>query len=641
MLAARRVSELRASLNTSLEPHIAERLTTGTGIAGAPGFKVQRVVLAAILCLAVCLRFTGIDHHVRRGSPTQDEQNNIVLPILDMWSKPTANPGVRIGYAGFFNYIAFLPVGIGHRWAGVAGAYVAGRGLVGLFSVLSVFLLYRLGRELVGEWPALFAASLLAVSRGEVGHSHYITPDVVVVSGTLGVLLLCARRPLDVTRAVAAGALCGLCVAIKYTGLLALPGLLATLVVQRFPRKPAMAALLATSAAFAAAAPYAILRASSPVVGTGLEFALRDYYSAGGYAATTARNPEYANPVAAEIVGYLSQNLGPAGLGLAALSVVLFRPLAGLISGLTVVAFSVMVILPAHLVYPRHLLVPSAILALLAACGFRGLLQRLKSPRRRAAVAVVASVAVFAPPARNSLSLAAGYLRPSSVDLAASWMEANIPRHALVATGLPRFVLDRDRFEVRSWVPLCPPSVLRHYDLVVIPYDQLPDLGLRRFSTYRLFDDGSGPVAVVTSELPSLKRVVPTTTAASHQADHSAGPWLGTSSWRSPGGGAWISGEWQSPLMIERVEVISDEVAGLRPQWLELEGQVDPGGPWKKLDVWPLRPGKLSRQAADSPLGQIYVLAPPLKLAGLRVSGRDPVAWGVGKVTVLAHDRPN
>ena len=600
--------------------------------------SVRRALLAAILCLAAFLRFAGIDHHVRRGSPAMDEQNNIVLPVLDMWSKPTANPGVRIGYSGFFNYLAFLPVGLGERWGEEAGAYVAGRGLVACFGVLSVFLVYRLARELTGEGTALLAAGLMAVSRGEVGQSHYVTPDVVVVTGTLAVLLFTLRRPLDVRSALAAGTICGLTIAVKYTGLLSLPGLLAALLVDRLPRRPTLAALLAVAVAFGVAAPYAVLRASSPVVGTGLGSALRDYYGAGGYAATVAKSPPDMRYVAAEIVGYIAQNVGVVGLGMAALSLVFFRPLARLVPSLAVVAGSVLVMLPARLVYPRHLLVPSAVLALLAACGLSVLVVRIRGQRLRRAAAVVLCVAILASPTRSAVSLALRYLQPTSIDLAARFIETSTPGHMLVATGLPRFVLLRERFEVRSWAPIrdCPPAVLRHYDLVVAPREELTPLGFRLL---REFDDGSGVLAVAAPARPSLERVVPSATAASHDTDRSSGPWQGTSSWRTTGpeADAWISAEWPEPRRVERVELVSDEAGGLKPQSLELEGMSESGSSWMKLEVWPLRPGRLARQSA--PPGQIYVLAPPASLVGLRVSSHGVTAWGLSRIDVLAAGR--
>jgi len=276
------------------------------------------------------------------------------------------------------------------------------------------------------------------------------------------------------------------------------------------------------------------------------------------------------------------------------------------------------------------------VLALLAACGLSGMLSRIASEKPRRAVALVLCVAVLAVPCRSSVSLALRYLKPTSIDLAAGFIEAGFPGHALVATGLPRFVLSQERFEVRSWAPLhaCPPAVLRQYDLVVAPREELSAFGFRLL---REFDDGSGALGVAAPERPSLERVEPSAAAASHDPDHSLGPWLGASSWRSPGGSAWISGEWPAARRIERVEVVSDDAGGMRPHALELEGRSDADPAWTKLEVWPLRPGRLARQSADSPPGQIYVLAPPVPLVGLRLSSQGGGAWGLARIVVLAE----
>jgi hypothetical protein len=244
-------------------------------------------------------------------------------------------------------------------------------------------------------------------------------------------------------------------------------------------------------------------------------------------------------------------------------------------------------------------------------------------------------VLVLAAPARSALSLALRYRRPASVDLAAAWIEGNIKSHALVATGLPRFVLARDRFEVRSWAPLrdCPPRVLRHYDLLVAARAELLELPVRLLGD---FDDGSGSLVVAAPERPPLEPIVPAKAAASHDADHAAGPWSRRSAWRSPEGSAWISAEWAAPEAIERVELVSDQAGGLKPQSLEIEGRMGPEAAWRKLAVWPLRPGRLSRQSLDGPPGQIYVMVPAVSLTGLRISSQGGGEWGLARIDVLA-----
>src|SRR5689334_6771375 len=86
--------------------------------------RAVALALAGILVAAASLRLAGIEHHLQHGAPQFDERNNFVDPILKMWATRSADPTVYMGYAGFFNYLAFLPVGIGHRTAGEVGAYV-------------------------------------------------------------------------------------------------------------------------------------------------------------------------------------------------------------------------------------------------------------------------------------------------------------------------------------------------------------------------------------------------------------------------------------------------------------------------------------------------------------------------------------
>ena len=151
--------------------------------------------------------------------------NNFVEPILKMWRTGSPDPTVYSGYPGFFNWIAFLPVLLGQRLAGGYGAYVGGRALVACFGVANVWLTYRVCRAFVGPGGALLGAALMAVSRGPVRAAHAITPDVLVATATLA-LLLVVQRATARRDWVGAGVLCGLATAVKYTGLLTLPILL-------------------------------------------------------------------------------------------------------------------------------------------------------------------------------------------------------------------------------------------------------------------------------------------------------------------------------------------------------------------------------------------------------------------------------
>src|SRR4249920_3735177 len=126
----------------------------------------ERAALLVILAAAAMLRFAGIAHHLAADPLDFDETHNFIEPIGRMWRSGSPDPTVYSGYPGLFNWLAFLPVGVGRRLGGATGAYVAGRAVVAAFGVLNVLLIHRLARRILGAGSALFAAALLAFSRG-------------------------------------------------------------------------------------------------------------------------------------------------------------------------------------------------------------------------------------------------------------------------------------------------------------------------------------------------------------------------------------------------------------------------------------------------------------------------------------------
>ena len=220
--------------------------------------RVERAAWLLILVVAAALRFSGLAHHVVRGSPDFDEQNNFVRPIERMWRERTLDPTVYQGYAGFFNWLAAGPVLAGSRLAGHAGAYAAGRGVVACFGLANVLLAGLLARRYAGPGAGLFAGALLAVSRLDVRAAHHITPDVLVGTAVLAVLLLVDRDGLSRRRDAGVAMAIGLGSAVKYTGLLAaVPA--GTALLLRGPIWPRASRIaLISAAAFALAAPYAV-----------------------------------------------------------------------------------------------------------------------------------------------------------------------------------------------------------------------------------------------------------------------------------------------------------------------------------------------------------------------------------------------
>jgi hypothetical protein len=75
------------------------------------------------------------------------------------------------------------------------------------------------------------------------------------------------------------------------------------------------------------------------------------------------------------------------------------------------------------------------------------------------------------------------------------------------------------------------------------------------------------------------------------------------------------------PVAVERVELECDADA-LRSLRLEARtpGDVD----FQPLRAWPLRPGRIARQRAGSPKGQIYVVWPAVTAAAIRIRPEGP-----------------
>jgi 4-amino-4-deoxy-L-arabinose transferase-like glycosyltransferase len=434
---------------------------------------IEVVLFLAILLTASTLRLVGIDHHLARGSPDFDERNNFVDPVLEMWRLGSPNPTVYSGYPGFFNYLIFFPVGLGNRLGGEVGAYTAARLVVALFGILSVVLLYVLARRLWGPPAALFGAALLAFSRGEVRASHNITPDVLVGTATLAVLLVILGGRGSLSEDRWAGALGGLATAVKYTGLLLTAALLGGLFVGRRLRARLIPVLLAGGLTFVFAAPYAVLRLSGQ--GSGLAHSLDAYYG------TETQGNRFAHGEGSSlgtVAGMFWTNLGPAGCLLAAVPLFSSRLRRTLLPAFGVVVLSILAMMPANRVFPRHVLVPCAAATVLAAAGFSVLLQSVGHSRRRLFLGLALGIASLIVPVGSAVGLAARYQKPFAVDQAAAWIEKEIPGPSLVLTSLPGLRLDPGRFEVRNGQPLArvPEPALRQYDLIVATQE---DAGVR------------------------------------------------------------------------------------------------------------------------------------------------------------------
>jgi 4-amino-4-deoxy-L-arabinose transferase-like glycosyltransferase len=601
-----------------------------------PGARTpDRPALLAILLAAAALRFAGITHHLARAGPEYDERTIFVEPVLRMWRTRSLDPTIYTGYAGFFNHLAAIPVAVGQRLGAETGAAAAARGLCAVFGVVSVALAHALARRHAGGAAALLAAALLAVSPLEVRSAHYVTPDVLVGTAMLGALLVLARGP-DGRAETIAGVALGAATAVKYTGLILAPAIVA----ERLARGRAgglARVALAAALAFAACAPFALVQLRRG--GAELTWALQSYY---GRDAAANRFAQGDASAAAGPLLIVAGALGAVGCALAALSVPLFRPLRPLIPLVTVVAAAAVALIPANLVFPRHLVPVAVVTPILAAAGWRGIGDALPAGRvRRAALAILA-IAALAAPAVASTRLVARYLRAPAVDRAADWIEGHVNAPALVAVSMDRFALDPARFEVRSIPTLrdLPDGVTRHFDLVLATRREAEGWpGLEAVATFESEETDAGLSLVALRPVSGrpASPSAPDLLRASHDEAGVGAAWDTdpASVWRAPEGPGWMEAEWSDPIDVDRVEIDAGPEAAAWPQDIALRGTSD-GRTFQDVEVFALRPNRPARQRKGGPHGQAYVLTPSRPLRGLRIERRAGGPWSVAAVRVFA-----
>jgi 4-amino-4-deoxy-L-arabinose transferase-like glycosyltransferase len=607
-----------------------------------PGPRIpDRLALLAVLVVAAALRFAGITHHLARAGPEYDERTIFVEPVLRMWRTGSLDPTVYTGYAGFFNHLAAIPVAIGQRLGAETGAAAAARGLVAVFGVVSVALVHGLARRHAGPAAGILAAALLAVSPLEVRSAHYVTPDVLVGTAMLGALLVLARGPAGRAEAIAGVAL-GAATAVKYTGLLLAPAIAA----DRLARGRARGLFrvgLAAALAFAACAPFALLHLRRQ--GAELAWALQSYY---GRDAAANRFVQGDASAAAAPLLIVAGALGPVGCALALASILVFRPRRLLVPALVVVVAATVVLLPANLIFPRHLVPVAVVTPLLAASGWRGVGDLLGGWRARRALLAILALAALAPPASASWRLVARYLQTPAVDRAAEWIEARVSGPALVAVSLDRFALDPARFEVRTvraYGDLAPeaPEVTWHYDLLVTTRREADGWpGFTTVSSFESEERDAGLALLVRRPLAprGTLRAAPASLRASHDEDRVGAAWDDDpdSVWQAPSGLGWVEAHWEQPLVVERVDIEVGKDPDAWPQDISFQGSH--GATWSPLAVVGLRPNRPAKQRVGGPHGQIYVLAPPRLLRGLRIERGAGGPWSLATVRVFEERRP-
>jgi 4-amino-4-deoxy-L-arabinose transferase-like glycosyltransferase len=586
------------------------------------------VALGALLALATALRFTGLGWGLRH--PPAIDEYYFVSSTVEMMARGDIDHRFH-EYPALLFYLLAGTFRLLGRHEADAAAYLAARALFAAFGVASVALTWRLARPLVGEWPALFAAALVAVSPLEVRTAHMIRPDVVLEAFSLAALIAFRERGAPKRDDAIAGAALGAATAVKFSGVLLGP----SYALERFARPgrrgPGIAvAVAAALGTFAVLSPPTWRAAADARSGIAGQIAFH-------YAGVARSWPGMA-------ADYGVAFLGAVGLAAAVLAA------AGLALGLregrrwwSLAAFplvTIAVFATANVVRRRFLVPTLGVLAVFAALA----LARL--PGRRS-LRVLAALAVLAVPLAHSVRYLRDVTVPGPRDEAADWLDAHAPTGARVvntaaaALGLePRLeVLRVDALDERAWL------AARDADFVVT--GALEDRRLvRQLSRVHVFrpvgPDVGGPVAVlaVPASLRRSYETVPLTPGllAASQAEGLARLCDGdaATAWRADGeaGGAWLQVAFREPVELARVELRPAE-GEPRVPGLSLAAS-DDGRHWTSIAAVAARPAP-SRQVGRR--SQVLVFE-PVRTRWLRLMPSRAGPWAIAELRLDALSPP-
>ena len=196
---------------------------------------LEAAAIAAVLTVGAVLRLVGLDWDQGQHQHPDERFLSLVLtqiqPAPDPWTyfDPARSPLNPFNHqVSFFVYGTF-PLFLVESLARALGrtgydeAYVVGRALSALFDLGTVLLVYLLGRRLLGPWPAVAAAALLALAVHSIQIAHFFAVDTFATCFATLTLWLLIRytQDRDARSLGLAGIAAGLAMASKLsTGLL-------------------------------------------------------------------------------------------------------------------------------------------------------------------------------------------------------------------------------------------------------------------------------------------------------------------------------------------------------------------------------------------------------------------------------------
>lgn len=588
----------------------------------------RAALLAAILLVAALLRVIGLGWGLRH--PPHGDESAFVMNVHRMIAEGDLDHRYY-EYPGLFFYVLYpvLRAVMGDRPPGPQ-AYLAARGVVAAFGVLAVGLQFAFARRLMAPGAALFSAALLAFSLVAVQTAHSLRPDVALQAMTLLALLALLALDGGTKADLRAGAALGAAAAVKFSGVLLVPALLARRLLVPSRRVSGLAILaLAAAVVFVAASPYSVLHFGDFV--EGVETQVSYHYEEPPDPDLVKSWPHMAGlylGVWAKTLGAPGAALSLIGLWVAARAPRTWGPL--LLLPLTAIA----VFSTSQVRHDRFLLPAMTVGFALAAAGWEtvwGLSRRL---------GVLAAVVALGLPLLSSLRYVADVARPGTGDRAVEWAAAALPAGARVLTRLD-LGLDASRVEVLKVPRLDRRAVVLASDYVLATRRDDPEAlaGLVPRASFGPLGRYNGPPITVYEVPAALRRrvAVPldgaTVTASSGLAELRAAVDGDRATWwhtdEIQRAGDFIEVRLPGPVTVSAVEL--ELGAEVRFAAREPKVSVLHDGQWTSA---PWTPGRTVVEEQRPPASQLLVLDPPRAAEGVRVTLRRDSGrrWGMAEL---------
>ncbi len=600
------------------------------------GSRTRFAVLAAILTVAAVFRFAGLSAGLRHA--TFIDEQFFVVNVEGMLDRGDLDHRFHM-YPGFFFYLLTPALALVHRPFG-ADAYLVARHVVAAFGIATVALVYILGARLGGVRSGLIGAAVLAVSPIAVSVAHEVRPDVAL--GFFAMLALLSFVPIDGGRSrdVLCGFAVGLATGIKYTGVtLALAYVVRRLTV---PENRARGMLLAGAfslLAYALVSPYSFLHFNDFRAGVLLQKEYHDMVPARGFQSYWTIASVYLSTVLPRGLGVPAFVAALCGLGAARRDWRRLLPLAALPLGL------IAVLSTAQIHRARYVLSGLGAIAVLAGIGVDTVWKRSRF------LGIASCLIVIGAPLVSTAQAVAAFRRPSTMDRVLDWTVENIPAGGRIANAFPRLGFGLGRYDVASvedWTSLGP-RIAAHSDVVIeVAADEgqpLPGF-VRRFVARPAHPLEGPPIEVLTRVAPEIvttpvdlrrARIDASENGvrATLLADGDLETRWETQETQRPG--MWVSVDFATPRMIERVEL----ALGRRPnQWgRSLEVEVSRNGrDWTRVKTTPGRAMVPDQVIGDRGHVQVLLLVTPTIASAVRIVVVDEgqPRWGIAEIEIHA-----